>query len=372
MGDQKDMVSTLSKGEMELLGFAKVDPGSIINVQSGFNRLVLITRQGNVIKIKLMPFNDAFRHLRRIYFYYERLREIGISVPSQMDLEFRMNLNGNDEGGVDIKSKNVVLVEQSKFLGKEVGATIRNPENSVKNIFALVEMTLDQIFRPLLIAPASSKGVLDTGLDPLARNVVLDPDGEHVYYVDLFPAKITTGHHKHLEYPEPKDKQARWLGIFRHYWKQGVLYVFFVDLCRMRPDLRSDFRRLIRGFIESDSRLKDQNLLEYFDESPADRLFDVGIDDCDLDFSSILTGRDVGYFYMRELACVLSAFHPDGVDKDLVRLFFHKSHFQSDSLPDKTVRRLINVLVGLAKNLKTRRINPLEAFKEAKSALEEI
>ena len=171
-------------------------------------------------------------------------------------------------------------------------------------------------------------------------------------YVDLFPVKLTVGGVKKLEFPEPDgddllSKEARRLGLFRHYSKRGILFVLFLDLCRQRPELRKEFRWTIMIFCR-DKLSNSPSAMGLFRSSPG-----TGVNrrsGAQKDEKIILhqSGRGISYFFLRSLACQLACLTED---HDALAKFFHMTHFQSQAMTDKAIEEAKEFLLNWAKKL---------------------
>ena len=365
MAVENRAMQEMTDDQKTLLKLAHVQIEDVTDWLSGYNRLVVFLEGGSVVvKIKKMPMDDAIAEFIRIDDYQRELELRGVSVPEIIQLSLILDrLRRPSDGTFRKRSKSVVLVERSDFLGKELGNLLRGNGKTEHEALLLVRTTLDSIYRPLLLVPPSEDGMLPVGLDPLLRNVVLNGSGK-VFYVDLFPAKIQTSDgERHLEYPAPKDEEAKGLGWLRHYDPAGILFVFYIDACRTRPDLRTQFRNLILDYLLQDDALRSLDLAKYMTSSPAVQLTDDATTNTGL--VDDLNGRGISYFYLRDLACELAArFAPDS--SEFTEAFFKATHFQSDPMDKKVIEAVKDVLRNLIISVSDNRD---AAFAQASEAL---
>jgi len=291
----------------EMIGGVKLEVLEVIrNGNREVCRVQAPSGEVRILKIlgrkRPLPLNDAVRQARQIELYRKRLQACGIPLPEKTELFFAIN-----GAGVELK-------ELSTDVGAEVTSFLSDPKLGQ---MILTEI-LERIIKPLF---ATTKGeVLEVGLDPLTRNFTFN--GE-VRYVDLFPAKITVDGRKTLEFPEPRDPEARRLGLFRHYHKKGIILVLFMDCCRAAPALRDRWREVI---------LKQMGMPI---TSPANEL--------SYNFSRAAeiiraqSGRGVSYFFLRDLACEIA--FKEGKEKNpRLEGFFALTHFQDKSLTSKQIK----------------------------------
>jgi len=358
----------MTENEKALLKLANIPIGDVTDWLSGYNRLVVFLKGGeDVVKIKRMPLDDATEEFNRIDDYHHELVKCGVSVPEIIQLSLILDRSTRAADGTFKKrTKAVVLVERSSFLGAELGNLLRSNGKTDYETLLLIRTTLDHIFRPLLVLLPEKDGMLKLGLDPLLRNVVLNGSGK-VFYVDLFPAKIQTEDgERHLEYPAPEDDEAKRLGWLRHYDPAGILFVFYIDACRTRPDLQKEFKDLILNYLARDDKLRDLDLAKYMESSPAAQLTDDA--EANAELVDSLDGRGISYFFLRDLACELAArFAPE--DNEFTEAFFKATHFQSEPMDKEEIEAVKDVLRTLIGSVSDDRNT---AFAQAKDALLKI
>lgn len=273
---------------------------------------------------KPLAIEDALKQAQYIKLYRRALLTCGVPLPERTELSLGIN------------SKGVELKEFSPDVGTEVSHMLGDSKFGP----LVVDQILEKVMKPLF---ASSKGaVLDVGLDPLTRNFTFNGS---ITYVDLFPAKITIKGRKTLEFPEPTEAEPQRLGLFRHYRKEGIILVFFMDLCRYTPSLRDNWRSRIYNFLRD---IGESRIIKFLNRSPANKLRQ--------DFSRATrviraqSGRGISYFFLRDLACEI-AFREGKAANPKLEEFFHLTHFQDKPLSVKQIRRAKKFLIEWAQAL---------------------
>lgn len=314
----------------------------VINViRSGYNRKVYIVRtpDGSSIIVKVLGTDRALevseiqRQFGYIQTYRNQLSNLGIPVPDGVSLHVEI-------------ADHPRLIEFSSDLGTEVGAILRTA--AWKECRKIIMRILRESFLPLFGSIDGSTNALDVGIDPLARNFVYNG---RVTYVDLFPVKITVGGVKKLEFPEPDgddplSKEARRLGLIRHYSPEGILYVFFLDLCRQRPEFRPKFRELVHNFCRNNlCDMIQGKTLRLFASSPANGVSKRNGDKNQKIIDS-QSGRGFSYFFLRGIACELAC---KTGDSDRLGQFFSMTHFQEKAMTNDQIKEAKEFLSQWAK-----------------------
>lgn len=289
-----------------------------VREQDGRVRIVKILGRQKPLELKV-----AAEQARYIELYRQELLKLGIPLPEKTELSFAINGAG------------IELREVSPDVGTEVSSILVDPKLGPR----VVDQILEKVMKPLF---ASSKGaVLEIGLDPLTRNFTYNGSGE-LNYVDLFPAKITIGGRKTLEFPEPTDQEARALGLFRHYHKKGIMLVFFMDLCRYAPALREVWRSKVYTFLQC---IGEQRVVRFLEASPAAHLSK----DNAIRVIQKERGRGISYFFLRDIACEIAFWERRATPR--LEEFFQLTHFQDRPLSAEQIRRAKQFLCEWASTL---------------------
>jgi hypothetical protein len=317
--------------------------GAIYEIQetisSGYNRDVYrvkaINGEMKIIKIlgekQPLTAEELARQYEYIDKYRKKLEDVGVPVPEQIEIFL-------------VASEAPILAEISADLGREVATILRVSKK--EECLDIVKKILNEALFPLF--KTEKGGALEIGIDPLTRNFIFNGK---IVYVDLFPVKLTIGGVKKLEFPEPDGDgaltvEARRLGLFRHYSKRGVLFVFFLDLCRVRPEFRPEFKKEVLNFCQK--KLHDDKIAQLFSCSPANYICRSRKKAERIILSQ--SGRGVSYFYLRSIACELAYLTED---TDKLEKFFKMTHFQDKAMADEEIETAKAFLVRWVKAIKT-------------------
>ncbi|PIY96849.1 MAG: hypothetical protein COY66_02305 [Candidatus Kerfeldbacteria bacterium CG_4_10_14_0_8_um_filter_42_10] len=297
-------------------------------IPGGFNRIILKANCNGgtgtrILKIAQAHEGDAdadqFKgKCGQIHDYQQSLQRLGVLTPSPITTH---------ENVIDGKR---FLLETSPFTGQSVHEMMLTaPRNDV---LELCQQMIDVALKPIFSQNLRADGNLPCGVDMIPRNFTKDPGVMH--YVDLWPPKLWLDGEPTLEYPEPMDTKVIQLGIFRHFTIKGVAQAFLVQLCRIRPELRREFQRLVDGALKGMGLHEE---LGWLQQQPARQFQNGG------DLKQII--EPLGYeqiYGLREIACEL-AFQGQISAGQLERIF-KDSHFQDTPLPSATILQIKEVL----------------------------
>ncbi len=265
---------------------------------------------------------DLCRQLRD---YVKELAKLGVDVPDPDQVRFGLTIK--------VTEGMVHLVEIAPFSGPSAQTLL----SQAQLVTEACEHTRRMIrcFRPMFLASQVGE-FLEVGIDPIPRN--LCADGRRMKYIDFFFPKLyqTTTGMFNLEAIHPKDKVTYDIGCWRHYHKVGILWVFLIQLCRLRPELKRAFEATMLAMLSENRLLRDVQLgvSDYIDEFQK-----MDLDDYLRDIQT-WTFQDI--YKLRAGACEL-AYRGVMVQSEL-ESFFSLSHFQHEALTDAKIQELRDFL----------------------------
>ncbi len=220
-----------------------------------FGRQIVVKTIGQADK-DILNEKMARQLVEDIKYYYNILKSNNVNVPEQISVEVIDHNNGRWG-----------IVEKALFSGIDLEKLlIKGTEG---DCIRLVEGILPNLGRIFLLRDLDSYDV-EVTVDPKPANWVCDSSGT-VYYVDLIPPRFRKNDDVLLEFPRAAPlSEADWKFLYRRYFdRRGIIHILFVQLCRLRPELRPVFNSLIVNFL---AEIGDHLVLEFFNSLPAQRL----------------------------------------------------------------------------------------------------
>ncbi|MBU1038856.1 hypothetical protein KKC17_01285 [Patescibacteria group bacterium] len=221
-----------------------------------FGRQIVVKTIGQADK-DILNKEMAEQLVKDIKYYHSILKNNGVAVPEQISVEMINHDNGRWG-----------IVEKSLFSGIDLEKLLlKGTENDCVRLVKGILMNLNKIF---LLRNLDSYDI-EVTVDPKPANWVCDFSGV-VYYVDLIPPRFRNGRGEILlEFPRATPlAEDDWKFLYRRYFdRRGIIHILFVQLCRLRPELRPIFSNLIIDFLTD---LEDVLVLEFFNSLPAQRL----------------------------------------------------------------------------------------------------
>ncbi len=261
-----------------------------------------------------LPTGEATTFVGHVLAYCEKLRKLNVCLPP-------------DKGFVLLPfDGRLLVIHISPFMGESLERSVRGAK-SEKEIVENMRLSFHCLGN---LMKADKGDRMSVGIDLIPRNFV-SSDGQKAIYVDLVPPKIKVGSHYLLEIPEPEDPITRKIGIFRHYSKLGVMIVFLVQLCRLKPQYYKVYENEIIRYLK---RIKLESTLEKF----KNRLVRTFITATNEDIPIIKKLEFTDVYDLREIACFYG--YKGLITKDELRDFFADSHFQDKPLPKKVIAEL--------------------------------
>ncbi|MDZ7798802.1 MAG: hypothetical protein U5L76_04290 [Patescibacteria group bacterium] len=251
--------------------------------------------------------------------YCDKLRDLKVCLPPDKGIVL-LPINGR-----------LAVIHISPFMGESLERNIRFAK-SEEDIIRNMDITFTCLGNLMKNGRSDRMSV---GIDLIPRNFV-SHDGEKAIYVDLVPPKIKVGSKYLLEIPEPKDPLTHKIGIFRHYSKLGVMIVFLVQLCRLKPQYYEVYEDEIIKYLE---KMKLSKTADKFRK----RLVKTSITGTTADVPVIKNLEFADIYDLREIACYYC--YKDLMTREELRYFFSDSHFQDKPLTKKVVNELKNRLI---------------------------
>jgi len=325
MTKEKGFFGNIEKGgELKILGIPYTVERTFLD---SYNSYVLKAKHpdgsAEVIKIyfekRKLTKKQATIFVGHVLTYCDKLRNLKVCLPPDKGIVL-LPINGR-----------LVVIHISPFMGESLERNFRFAE-SEKDIIKNMKMTFDCL-GDLMKKDKGDR--MNVGIDLIPRNFVSD-DGKKAIYVDLVPPKIKVGSNYLLEIPEPKDPLTRKIGIFRHYSKLGVMIVFLVQLCRLKPHYYQVYENEITAYLE---RIGQESTLRKFQNRLVKR--SVTATSADIPVIKSLSFKNI--YDLREIACFYA--YQGLITKEELRDFFSDSHFQDKPLTKKVVNELKKRLI---------------------------
>lgn len=195
--------------------------------------------------------------------YHQELTKLGVNVPSTLDVSIRQH-----------DALRWVVVEHAEYRGIDIEELILSAD--ADTCVTLTKGILDNVAK---LFSASDLSLYDAGstLDPKPVNWTWDKT-HGVSYVDFVPPRFREPNDILLEYPRGAALSAKdWQFLYSRYFdRRGLVHILFVQLCRIRPELRVNFFNAITTFLDN---IGDTRVKQFMHELPSQeviRLRDAG------------------------------------------------------------------------------------------------
>ncbi|MFZ5390797.1 MAG: hypothetical protein ACOZAJ_00795 [Patescibacteria group bacterium] len=244
------MLTSNNSGVVLTPGFQVVKPLLVLDEQG---RQVVVKSVGQ--EVSIFDKNRAEILAADVIRYRSLLAEIGVVIPEMISIE-TVNYNNNGKWGI---------VEKSLFKGLDLGRLII--QSDVARCKLLVAGIIDNMVKVFRASDLSTFDARVT-IDPKPSNWTFDDKGI-VNYIDFIPPRFRENNGNILlEYPRFAFlSKADWDFLYSRYFdRRGLVKILFVQLCRLRPELRNLFKDMIGSFLDD---INDQLVLNYFNSLPS-------------------------------------------------------------------------------------------------------
>lgn len=306
--------------EVNLTGKVKILP-------AGYNSEVTIISKDDgkweVIKIigvkkAILTEDEAQEFARDITTYHKLLTEVaGNRIPPLTDI-YLLNKSGKWH-----------VIYHMPYRGKDMEVILRKGNNTiVERIVRLVLETLGLFLASIYRDPYE----ITVGVDPKPANFSFK--GGRINFVDLVPPRYRKNGTPIVEYPVPKTEDGFKWGYFKHYDARGVLLVFQGQLCRIRPELRPLFKKLIIEYAP-------EGIKDFFKKGIWETFPTLSLSEAEKVVAS-LTYLDM--CTMREIVTELAYRYK--YDAAVVDNFFKASHYE-DEIPNEIMSKLKSLILAM-------------------------
>ena len=317
-------------------------PGDMVNLDGsmyevlrnyqGYNSFILILRSPGgtkVVKVygekAIVETSDLGAMLQNLVSYCERLRFLKVNVPP---IDNNITVQANEESG----RLNIIL--RTPYKGSDFEHRIKGT-NDKKLILKLMHLMLE-CTGDLLTSIPETRHKLLIGIDMIPRNFVGE-NGKDCTYCDLMPPKIMFGGKRLLEWPPVTDQVTSQIGIYRHYDKMGIMHVLLAQMTKLRPEYYPAYVEKIEKFL---TEKKLFTTLDRFN----DRLVATRITGTASDTSVI---QRLGFRRIYDLREIAGLYTQLGLlDFSQLNEIFNRSHFQSNPIPEKDMKRIRKILLA--------------------------
>jgi len=290
--------------------------GNLTRLPSGYHAKVFLLNQSAlpvVLKIiskpELADGQLARQLLADMGLYADELRRIGVQSPS-IDAQLLFS-DGQWH-----------LVITSPYRGLDVSTTIASaPAEHSLNVVTDILTLLRQFF----LHPVATQSLeLQVGVDPKPANFTRDEQNQ-LNFVDTMPPRARRDGQPIVEFPIPQSAAGYQVAYFRHFDMRGILVVLQTQLCRLRPQSRSEFRSTIRQFADE---FRGNGLVTFLDEFAGTRFVAAG-ETGRLEIIESLGTDDM--YEMRDIGTQLIEENPDLYGFEILEQVFALSHFFHDN-----------------------------------------
>ncbi len=201
-------------------------------IKEGYNSMVIIDDEKTIkiigIKTKGFSMEDANVLVKRIKKYRELLLQHGVPAGEVGSIEI-----------IKIKCwENYAIV-----------ITMRPYQQDLQDILQQAE-DFDEIESHIKKTLEILNGFLKTangkvGIDSKVANFMTSDGKEIDKFVDFFPPRFASGGIPTVEWPEPKTKEGKQLGLWKHYTPEGIFAVFLLQAGRIKPQWTSKIKKII-------------------------------------------------------------------------------------------------------------------------------